>query len=662
MSRKKLAGIIMACAVALAAIVLIAVNVCSPKDLEIRTWHDLHAVSRNLGGHHRLMNDLDATTAGYEKVAGPTANGGKGWEPIGNTLAARFEGEARIVGAHPFAGTLDGQGYEIRDLFINRPDENYVGLFRYVGDEGVIENVGIVDATVNGENRVGGLAGLNNGSVSKAFCIGNVTGSWPVGGLVGENQGGTVSNSYYTGSVAGDRFVGGLVGVNAAGTVSNSYYTGSVTGDGYVGGLVGLNGVGGTVSSCHATGSVVGEGTVGGLVGINADTVTRSYFSGNVTGDGPVGALVGHSVGTVSNSYYNYDAILINGENIITVGALSGADFEQWLANDRYLDVNERLWQDNGCYLINDIEDLKQLLAFGQDDSLKFRLNADLDLATEPGLYIPYLAGEFDGNGHKISNLSFSSDCVSNVGLFGHLAIGGKVTQLGVENADITGFGYVGGLLGLNEGMVSSSYSNGTVTGHKYVGGLVGYSHRTVSNSFSGGTVTGDEYIGGLVGWNDHTVSNSYSSGTVIGDEYIGGLVGWNWGTVSNSYSSGAVTGDDRVGGLVGYNRGTVSNSYSTGSVTGEWSLGGLVGQDERGTVNNSFWDVETAGMEDSDGGTGKSTAEMMDIATFADTETDGLDEPWDIVAVAPDETNPAYIWNTVDLQTYPFLSWQSIG
>ncbi len=610
MSRKKLAGIIMACAVALASIVLIAVNVCFPRDLEIRTWHDLHAIRRNLGGHHRLMNDLDATTAGYEKVAGPTANGGKGWEPIGNPLAARFEGEERIVGAHPFAGSLDGQGYEIRDLFINRPDENYVGLFRHVGDEGVIKNVGVGDATVNGEHRVGGLSGLNSGSVSTAFFSGNVTGSWPVGGLVGENQGGTVSSSNYTGSVAGDRFVGGLVGFSGNwGTVSNSYYTGSVTGDGYVGGLVGANGAG-TVSSCHATGSVVGEGTVGGLVGVNADTVSKSYFSGNVTGDGPVGGLVGHNFRTVSNSYYDYDAILINGENIITIGALSGADFEQWLANDRYLDVNERLRQDNGYYLIDDIEDLKQLLAFGQEDSLKFSLNADLDLATEAGLYIPYLAGEFDGNGHSISNVSFNSDCISNVGLFGHLAIGGKVTELGVENADITGFGSVGGLLGLNEGMVSSSYSNGTVTGHKYVGGLVGYSRGTLSNSYSSGTVTGDEYVGGLVG----------------------------------------------------YNIGTVSNSYSTGSVTGKWSPGGLVGQEEGGTVNNSFWDVEPAGMEDSDGGTGRTTVEMKDIATFTDTQTEGLDEPWDMIAVAPGAPNPAYTWNIVDGQTYPFLSWESVS
>ena len=53
---------------------------CGPisQDLEIQTWYDLNAVRNNLGGHHRLMNDLDSTTPGYEELASPTANAGKG--------------------------------------------------------------------------------------------------------------------------------------------------------------------------------------------------------------------------------------------------------------------------------------------------------------------------------------------------------------------------------------------------------------------------------------------------------------------------------------------------------------------------------------------------------------------------------------------------------
>jgi hypothetical protein len=94
--------------------------------------------------------------------------------------------------------------------------------------------------------------------------------------------------------------------------------------------------------------------------------------------------------------------------------------------------------------------------------------------------------------------------------------------------------------------------------------------------------------------------------------------------------------------------------------VTGGDYVGGLVGSNYYGTVSSSFWDTQTSGQSTSDGGTGKTTAEMKDIATFTDTETEGLDEPWDMTAVAPGSTNTTYIWNIVNGLTYPFLSWKS--
>jgi len=446
-----------------------------------------------------------------------------------------------------------------------------------------------------------------------------------------------------------------VVGYNFMGSMSNCYSTGSVTGDEYVGGIVG--------SPCY------------GIVGLLG---SPDYIM-------------------VTNSHYDYDEVLINGQNIITVGALLGEDFDQWLANDKFLDVNERLSQENGYYVVNNVTDFKELLAFGQDSSLKFRLANDLDLGADPNFYIPYLAGEFDGNGHKISNLSFNFDFVANVGLFGYLAPGGKVTHVGVENVNIRGAGAVGGLVGDTwEGIVSDSYASGTVTGGSWVGGLVGWNGGTVSNSHSTGSVTGESSVGGLVGFdratvdssystssvtgNTHvgglvgshgmgTVSNSYSSGTVTGDMHAGGLVGLNFGLgiVSNSYATGSVTGDEYVGGLIGSNgdRGTVSNSYSTGRVTGNTHVGGLVGHNYfgtgKGTVSNCFWDTETSRQATSDGGMGKNTTGMQDITTFTDTETQALDKPWDIIAVAnPGTHKPSYIWNIVNGVTYPFLSWQA--
>jgi hypothetical protein len=282
----------------LAAIALIVwlVSWLAAPYFEIRDWHDLNAVRDNLRGHYILMNDLDSTTAGYTELASPTANGGKGWRPI-----------------RGFTGTFDGQGYEIRDLFINRPDETYAGLFGTVYERGHIEDIGVVNATVTGNNAVGAivgrLAGYNGGwskggSVSNSYSNGNITGNQCVGGLVGFSYG-PVSNSYSASNVTGTTYyVGGLVGANSD-TVSNSYAKGNVTGNVAVGSLVGANG--GTVSNSYAKGNVIGLSDVGGLVGRNGGIVSNSYSSGNVTGSSSVGGLVGANWtgGTVSDSSWD---------------------------------------------------------------------------------------------------------------------------------------------------------------------------------------------------------------------------------------------------------------------------------------------------------------------------------------------------------------------
>ena len=284
----------------------------SSQNLEIRTWYDLNAVRDNLSGHHILMNDLDSTTSGYEELASPTANQGKGWQPIGYFLVTYAGGGCMGGGVsvswYDFRGTFDGQGYEIRDLFINRPDED-AGLFAFVGEGGAIKDIGVVNVNVIGEDGVGGLVGSNRGTVSNSYSTGNVTGDEGVGGLVGTigSSPGIVSNSYSTCNVIGNSAVGGLVGWNGF-TVSNSYSNGNVTGDEHVGGLVGQNWHG-TVSNSYSTGSVTGDMNVGGLVGWNwnpeEDAVTESYSNGNVTGYSDVGGLVGKNDGTVSDSFWD---------------------------------------------------------------------------------------------------------------------------------------------------------------------------------------------------------------------------------------------------------------------------------------------------------------------------------------------------------------------
>jgi hypothetical protein len=265
------------------------------EDLEIRDWYDLDAVRDNLAGHHILMNDLDSTTLGYDELASPTADGGKGWEPIPVPMP---EGPG-------FMGTFDGQGHEIRDLFVNRPDQNGVGLFS--GQVGVIKDLGVMNVTVTGARGVGGLAGSNTGSIINCYCSGNVTGEVDAGGLIGYNgAGGMVSNSYSIGGATGVSSVGGLVGYNN-GSIDNCYSTSRPIGGDSIGGLVGTNSEG-TINDSHSAGTVSGTSDVGGLVGANGEsihtgTVSSSYSTGNVTGHEHVGGLAGTNPGMVSNSY-----------------------------------------------------------------------------------------------------------------------------------------------------------------------------------------------------------------------------------------------------------------------------------------------------------------------------------------------------------------------
>ncbi len=255
--------------------------------------------------------------------------------------------------------------------------------------------------------------------------------------------------------------------------------------------------------------------------------------------------------------------------------------------------------------------------------------------------------GTFDGQGYSISGLFIDRPDLIYVGLFGYVSPGGVIAGVDLAHTGVIGHEMVGGLVGRNEGMVVNCAAMGSVEGRNYVGGLIG-------TNFGG------------------EVNNSHSNGSArnTNNYRLGGLVGWNTGTVSNCSSLVSVTGYNLIGGLVGNNEGTITNSFSAGTVTGIGqylegypSVGGLVGvNEEGGVVSDSFWDVETSEIDESHGGTGKSTAELSDILTFTDTATEGLDSPWNIIAVDDfDERDTGFIWNIVDGVAWPFHSWRTI-
>ena len=319
----------------------------------------------------------------------------------------------------------------------------------------------------------------------------------------------------------------------------------------------------------------------------------------------------------------------------------------------------------NDPYLIYDANQMNTIGADQNDWDKHFKLCADIDLSGLTGTsfniigyYVTWgspdnkpFTGVFDGNGHTISNFSYTSTDTDRIGLFGYVrGKNAEIKNLGLidaylnagtgqrvgslvgrledatitacyaQGASITGDRYIGGLVGNSyKGTIENCYSGASVHGGRYVGGLVGDNGGTITNCYSSGSVSGDWIVGGLVGRNNGTVINCYSSGSVSGADFgAGGLVGENGWKITNCYSSGSVMGMTAVGGLVGLNYAvTITNCYSSGSVSGTHDVGGLVGSGAEWRVANSFWDIQTSGQTASAGGTPKTTAEMQTANTF---------------------------------------------
>ncbi|TEU17412.1 MAG: hypothetical protein E3I25_03135 [Dehalococcoidia bacterium] len=396
---------------------------------QIADWYQLDSVRDYLSSHFILINDLDSNSIGYTWLAGSTANGGKGWRPIGTQ-------------SYPFTGTLDGQRYKIYDLFINRPSQNYIGLFGEVGVGGIVQNIGVTSITITGYNYVGGLVGYSSGTVSNCYATGTVTGESFVGGLMGSIVYGTVTNCYATGDISAHVDVGGLAGFNDHGTVSNSYSTSSVTGNSAVGGLTGGNS--GNVNNSYSTGNITSAiECAGGLVGYNRGTVSNSHSTCSVNGDYTVGGLVGWNyAGSVNNCYSTGS---VNGN--LGVGGLLGV---------------------NGGNAYDSAGAVSNSCSAGS------------------------VTGDYTVGGLVGWNLNGSiNNCYSRGSVTGNFRVGGLLGANGQNEIDVPS-------------TVSNSYSTGTVTGntgHPSVGGLVGQNWEgTVSDSFWDTETSGQSTSDGGIG------------------------------------------------------------------------------------------------------------------------------------------------------------------
>ncbi|HEY8063578.1 MAG TPA: filamentous hemagglutinin N-terminal domain-containing protein [Methylosinus sp.] len=233
--------------------------------------------------------------------------------------------------------------------------------------------------------------------------------------------------------------------------------------------------------------------------------------------------------------------------------------------------------------------------------------------------------GNFNGLGHTVI-----SPQLTGSGLFATIGAGGLVSNFGVASATInagtTSSAAAGLLANVNRGSVVNSFSSGNVIPRASanptvtidsVGGLVGVNSGLIAQSYSLTNVAVTSIGGGLVGTNEASgaiidssarAMNSGSNTQVITNtafgvsnlSFVGGLVGVNAGTIVRSYAGNQIklsSADTTsiAGGFVGKNAGTIDQSYSYieySSIGNFYSAGphlaGFVGQNT-GTITNAY-------------------------------------------------------------------------
>jgi hypothetical protein len=603
-----------------------------------------------------------------------------------------------------FGGVFDGSGHEISHLTIDGGEK--LGLFGQLLLGAEIKDLGVVDVNINGSgDDIGGLVGYNNGTVSRCYCIGSISGNYAVGGLIGISGYGypcIVTDCYSASVIDGNDGVGGLLGWNEYGDITRCYSLGTVFGNHNVGGLVGYNN-GGPLTYCWSDGTVRGEDSVGGLVGYNIwwiagsypgparrSLVNNCYSSAEVSGDTCVGGLMGtnsvwsadcYSTGLVtgnenvggligfgqplemSGCFWDIDTsgqiISAGGEGKTTNEMQTASTFLGWNACD-----NEGVWT---IYEGNDYPRLSwenrsgipldgQLSDFlegtgAEDDPYLIYTAAQLALIG----YFPCewyqqhfkLMADIDLANYKGADFNIIGRFETNTMTFGGVFDGNGHT-ISNFNYQYEGYGSVGLFAYVdNPNAVIKNLGlldpNVDAGRARCVGSLVGYLNQGIVTGcyVKGGNVRGDKNVGGLVGENRGVISNCYSTADVSGSINVGALVAQN----GDQYT--IVT---REGGAKVTKPGTISYCYSTGFLFGDQNVSGIVGELIAGEIEHSFWDVETSGQLFSAGSTGKTTDEMQSASTFLEAGWDFTDET---------ENGTEDIWWIDEGNDYPRLWWE---
>ena len=578
---------------------------------------------------YELLANLDFDTSGDGEITAADAtywNGGAGWDPVG-----------------PYGGTFKGNNKTISHLFINRGSRHNTGLFQAV--EGDVSGLGLLKVNVTGADRVGGLAGNQGGgsTISSCYVTGRVSGSkWGVGGLVGRSYrtSGTnrIVSSYarvsvrVPASVTSDGLAGGLVGWLTDQTeVVASYALGSVFAghsSAVGGGLVGQIASGSDVTASYATGAVTGAGTKGGLVGSSAGTVTDSYWdtqTSDIADDSdtvaPEGKLTSdlQSVTSASGIYANWDDL--------TIDASGTNDDDPWTfgTTKQYPVLKFAGLDTTAQYAVQpvhydtDSDGLLEVSTLAQLHAMRWDINGDgaIDSSATTADTTAYNAAFPNGN------LSASKGCPSS-GCTGYELLNnldfdenndGAITQ-----ADTTYW---------NSGQGWMPIGSDASPALRYTGDFKGNGY-TVQNLFINRSTVSYQALFGGTGTNSRIESLGVTDADVTADDFSAILAGANRGEIVACYTTGNMTGDNVVGGLVGWTGGSISTSYSLASVSATQNLGGLVGSKATtGSITNSYStgavSLSSGSMTSIGGLLGESNAGTGTVSgSYWDTQTSG--------------------------------------
>lgn len=272
--------------------------------------------------------------------------------------------------------------------------------------------------------------------------------------------------------------------------------------------------------------------------------------------------------------------------------------------------------------------------------------------------------GNFNGKGHKISNLFINNPGSDYQGLFGYVQYsnGGSISldSIVVESGSITGQQYVGGIVGYIWGsssrpcFMTGCINKASIKGINYVGGIGGYGYVYVNatNCLNAATLTGTSYLGGVFGraYSNVTITSCFSVGYIYAtSEFIGGLAG----DIRSSKISGSVNASNivvnnesasKIGGLGGYvaTNTEIKESINIGAVVCPQIalVGALSGSLEAGSkLQSCYYDKQLLSQLGQGNGKGSSdvigqaegrlTTALLGLNTFVDVDnwslTDGL-------------------------------------